>query len=206
MRKIVLGGLALMFVVSTAMATDIQIQGKKLIIVDKTNTVSKAKLVFVAKDANVNKGTGTDPAQISVEVSYQSPTLGASGSAEMPLGSSGWIVNKSTVSKYVNKSAPSGGAVKVGVIKPNKLLKAVLKDLGDTGSLINVFQGGATTNPIDMNVQYTIVNGGQTFRHCAQFTGCSRKLIAAGQGAKVVCKTPVASPSCPASPSGAFLN
>ena len=188
---------------------DVGITGKKLIIVDKLTTSGKAKVVYVAKDTPADKGTTNDAAQISATLDYQSPTLGASGSATMPQGAD-WLVNKATVAKYVNKTAPGGsGAVKVGVIKPGKLLKAVLKDLGDSGSAIDIFgSGDPSPSSVDMTTQYTVVDGATVRRHCGEFTACARKIIAGGTGAKVVCKTPTpgGSVTCPSSPSGAFLD
>lgn len=203
MQKIVLGGLAVMFVAGSALAADVGITGKKLVIVDKLTAAGKAKIAYVAKDTPANKGA--DTGTISASIAYQCPTLGSSGGADMPAG--GFIVNKATVAKYVNKLAPSGGAVKVAVIKPTKLLKAVLKDLGDAGNKIDIYQAGATTNPVDVNTQYTVVDSGGTRRHCGEFTGCARKIIGGGTGAKVVCKSavPGGSVSCPASPSASFL-
>jgi hypothetical protein len=187
---------------------EVGITGKKLIIVDKITAANKSKVVYVAKDAPAGKGTSNDPSQISATLDYQSPTLGESGSAAMPQGA-GWLVNKDTVAKYVNKDAPGGaGAVKVGVIKPGKLLKAVLKSLGDAGSEIDIYgTGDPSPASVDMATQYTVVDGGEIRRHCGEFTACARKIIAGGSGAKVVCKTPVAggSVTCPSSPSGAFL-
>jgi len=202
MQKFVLAGLAVVVAAGSAMAVDVGITGKKLVIVDKLTAAGKAKIAYVAKDTPADKaGNGV----ISGSISYQSPTLGSSGSAEMPSG--GWIVNKDTVAKYVNKEAPTGGAVKVAVVKPTKLLKAVLKDLGDSGSTIDVFQGGAETSPVDVTTQYTVVVDGNVRRHCGEFTGCARKIIGGGTGAKVVCKsaTPGGSVTCPASASPAFL-
>jgi cobaltochelatase CobS subunit len=58
----------------------------------------------------------------------------------MPAGS-GWLVNKDTVTKYVNKQAPDvGGQVKVTVVKPTKVAKVVAKGLGD-GPVIDLIQG-----------------------------------------------------------------
>jgi hypothetical protein len=82
------------------------------------------------------------------------------------------------------------------VIKPTKLLKAVLKDLGDGGSAVDIFQGGATTTPVDAATQYTVVDGTTTRRHCGKFVDCARKLIAGGTGAKVLCKGGVVDPTC----------
>ena len=187
---------------------DIGITGKKLIIVDKITAAGKAKVVYVAKDTPADKGTTNDPAQISATLEYQAPALAASGSAAMPQGA-GWLVNKETVAKYVNKDAPGGaGAVKVAVVKPGKLLKAVLKDLGDAGSKIDIYgTGDPSPSAVDVTTQYTVVDGATTRRHCGAFTACARKIIAGGSGAKIVCKTATAggSVTCPSSPSGAFL-
>jgi hypothetical protein len=203
MQKIVLGGLAVVFVAGSALAAQVGITGKKLVIVDKLTAAGKAKLVYVAKDTPANKGAETGT--ISASFEYQCPTLGSSGGAAMPAG--GFIVNKATVAKYVNKPAPTGGAVKVAVIKPTKLLKAVMKDLGDAGNKIDIYQGGATTESVDVNTQYTVFDSGGVREHCGEFTGCKRKIIGGGTGAKVVCKTPVpgGSVSCPGSPSASFL-
>lgn len=188
---------------------DVGITGKKLVIIDKVSSAGKAKLIYVAKDLPVDKGTTNDATQIGATLDYESPTLGTSGSAAMPQGA-GWLVNKDTVAKYVNKDAPGGaGAVKVGVIKPGKLLKAVLKDLGDAGNKIDIFgTGDPSPSAIVMTTQYTVVDGPTTRRHCSEFTDCARKIIGGGTGAKVVCKTatPGASVTCPSSPSGAFLD
>jgi hypothetical protein len=188
---------------------DVGITGKKLIILDNLTTAGKAKVVYVAKDLPAGKGTTNDPTQISATLEYESPTLGTSGSAAMPQGS-GWLVNKDTVAKYVNKDAPGGaGAVKVAVVKPGKLLKAVLKDLGDSGSAIDIYgTGDPTLSSVDMTTQFTVIDGATTRRHCSEFTGCVRKIIAAGSGAKIVCKTatPGGSVVCPSSPSGAFVD
>jgi hypothetical protein len=187
---------------------NVGITGKKLISVDKITAAGKAKVVYVAKDSPAGKGTSNNASQISATLDYQSPTLGVEGSASMPQGS-GWLVNKDTVAKYVNKDAPGGaGAVKVGVIKPTKLLNAVLKSLGDAGSEIDIYgTGDPSPASVDMATQYTVVDGGAIRRHCGEFTACARKIIAGGSGAKIVCKTPVpgASVTCPSSPSGAFL-
>ena len=69
---------------TVARATDIPVIGLKLIIVDKTASSGTAKAVFVAKDTQVAKGTGTDPSLISAElgVAYDS----VEGSFEMQIG------------------------------------------------------------------------------------------------------------------------
>jgi hypothetical protein len=186
------------FAASSAMAVDISVVPLKLIIVDKIVASGTAKAVFVVKDPAVTKGPGTNVAAISsqLDVSYDA----TSGSFVNPSGSN-WLVNKDTVAKYVNKTAPTGGSTKVSVIKPGKLIKNVGKSLGDTPIDIST----APSGPV--KVTYTVSNGA-TFRHCGQFTGagCSHKSIAGGTGFKLVCKGNGLGATCPASPSGAFVD
>jgi len=173
-----------------ASAADISIAGKKLVVVDKIVAATKAKAVFVAKDPAVTKGSGIDPAQLDAEldVSYDS----ASGVFLAPQGS-GWLVNKPTVAKYVNKPAPVGGATKVSVIKPGKLLKLVAKSLGDSPIDISLAPSG------DVLAVYTVTNGAETNRHCTAFPTCTHKVIAGGTGYKLVCKNGVMA-ACPVIP------
>ena len=164
---------------ATAMAADVAVTGLKLIVVDKTAATSTSKAVFVTKDPAVTKGPGTDPLAIDalLEVAYD----GAQGSFEMPQGAA-WLVNTARVAKYVNRLAPTGGAVKVSVIKPASLVKVVAKSLGDAPLDISSPPSGG------VYVAHTVANGGDTTRHCTQFTACAHKLIAAGTGYKLVCR------------------
>src|SRR5262245_51677641 len=105
-----------------ARAADVPITGLKLIVVDKMTAAGKAKAVFVAKDAAVAKGSGTNPADIdaTLDVAFDAE----SGAFAMPQGAN-WIANKATVAKYVNNGAPAGSSVKVSVIKPGNGVKVV---------------------------------------------------------------------------------
>jgi Protein of unknown function (DUF1566) len=173
-----------------ARAVDVPISGLKLIVVDQTATTGKAKAVFVAKDLGIAKGTGTDPTQISatLDVAY----LGTSGLFTMPQGTN-WLVNSASVGKYVNKTAPTGGATKVSIIKPASLVKVVATSLGDTPLDISTAPTG------NVYVVDTIVNGGDETRLCTQFAGCVHKLIAGGTGYKLLCKgNSVGDPACTA--------
>jgi hypothetical protein len=200
------------FVAGSAMAADITCDGKKLIIVDKLTKASKAKVVFVSKDqtCGITKGTSTttDTAVIDASFDFGYGDGSTSGNFIIPAGSlpqggdTGWKVNKATVAKFVNKAFPAVTGAKVAVIKPGKLLKIVGKTLGDTP--IDIFGAGAPAGSPSVVWVYTVTNDGQTNRHCGGLD-CSYKLIAADSGAKLVCKTPVAA-SCPASPSGGFLD
>src|SRR5262249_46220562 len=142
---------------------------------------NSAKAVFVVKDNTVAKGPGTDPATIqsSLDIKYD----GNSGSFVNPAGGN-WLVNKDTVAKYVNKTAPTGGSTKVSVIKPGKLVKNVGKSLGDTPIDISTAPVG------DVHAQYRVHNGATVINMCGKFTGstCAHKAIAGGTGFKLVCK------------------
>ena len=201
MRKLFILGMAAAvsagFAVSPAMAVDVPVVPLKLIVVDKLVASSSAKAVFVVKDAAVTKGPGTDPLNISSQLDITGTT--SPGSFINPQGTR-WLVNKSTVAKYVNKTAPVGGSTKVSVIKPGKLIKNVGKSLGDVPVSIAVAPAG------EVHAVYTVTNGGQTFRHCGKFTSCSWKQIAGDTGFKMVCKGTGAVDTCPASPSGAFID
>lgn len=183
--------------------TELGVTAKKLIVIDKLAAAGKAKVVYVSKDASagITKGAGTDPADISA--SFVFGYDGSFGHFAMPQGAN-WIVNKTTVAKYVNKSAPDGaGGAKVSVLKPNKLIKVVGKSLGDVP--IDLFAAGPPDT--DVATSYTITNGGETDRFCTSFDagGVVFKEIAAGSGRKLVAKNGIPGP-CPASPSGAFLD
>ena len=171
---------------------DVPILGLKLIVVDKSVLAGKAKAVFVAKDAAISKGSGTNPAQIEavLHVAYDA----TSGAFLMPQGGR-WLVNSSSVAKYVNKAAPNGGAVKVSVIKPGSLVKVVGKSLGDTPLDI----ASPPVGPV--YVSDVMINSGVETRLCTQFAGCAHKPIAGGTGYKLVCKgASVGDPGCSAAP------
>jgi cysteine-rich repeat protein len=190
-----------------AIATDIPVVPTKLIVVDKITAAGKSKAVFVAKDADVDKGLGTDPTTIgaSLQIIYDNgtdPTL--SGVFDAPSGA-GWLVNKSTVAKYVNKDAPTGGSVKVSVIKPGTLVKVVGKSLGDTP--LDILSASGATTGIAFTA-YCFTNDTTSNCFCSAHN-CVWKPIAGGSGAKLVCKGGEGDPSCLAdevSCSGGFPN
>jgi len=163
----------------SANAADIGVTGLKLIVLDKLAAASKAKTVFVVKDPGITKGTGTDAATISGSMNVQYDT--SSGSYAMPSGS-GWLVNKASVAKYVNKQAPSGGSVKVSVIKPGNLFKVVAKSLGETPLDISNPPTGSVF------VAANVTNGAESNSHCTSFNACVHKIIAGGGNFKLICK------------------
>jgi hypothetical protein len=180
-------------------AVDVPVTGLKLIIVDKTASAASAKAVFVAKDAGVTKGAGTDTADIVAELGVSYDTT--SGVFSMPQGAN-WLVNKPTVAKFVNTAAPGGGSnVKVSVVKPGKLVKVVAKGLGDVPIDISTPPTGS------VYVSHLLFNGDDINRHCTSFGTCSHKLIAGGTGYKLVCKGgSTGDPDCLGSGPGACCN
>jgi hypothetical protein len=209
MRKIGLLalGAAVAMGAMAAQAANIGVIPTKYIVVDKQSAASKSKAVFVSKDqaAGITKGTGTDVADISVSFSavYDAETANYALPAGASNGTIGWLVNKDTVAKFVNKDAPAGAtSAKVGVIKPGKLLKLVGKDQGDS-DILDIFAAGAPSGSVF--TAYCVTNGGDENCHCSEFTGCAYKLIAADSGAKLVCKGGVGDPTCVAAGPGPSL-
>jgi hypothetical protein len=182
-------------VATTAAAADVGVVGTKLIIVDKTVASSSAKAVFVAKDASITKGVSTDTAEIFAELSVRYDST--SGYFVMPSGEAAWIVNKETVAKYLNSTAPVGGAVRVSVIKPGALIKVVSKSLGDDAIDLSTAPTG------DVFVSHTVLNDATATRHCTRFQGCVHKTIARGTGYKLVCLGGIPDAGCGGAPSQA---
>jgi len=186
-------------VAGTARAIDVPVIPRKLIVIDKLDGPGKAKVVFVSKDttAGIGKGSGTDPARIAARFEAAYANGSAIGAFTLPVGASdgtaGWVVNKTTVAKYVNKSAPGGSTeAKVAVVKPDKLLKLVGAGLGDVP--IDVLGAGDPVGSI--YTSFCVTNGAEEQCHCSELTGCVWKVIAGGTGAKLVCKTGGGDASC----------
>ena len=203
MRKTV-GLLALAAAVAmgatVAQAANIGVIPTKYIVVDKLSAAGKAKAVYVSKDqgAGITKGAGEDVNDISVtfDVVYDAETANYTLASGESNGTEGWLVNKATVAKFVNKDAPAGGTTaKVAVIKPGKLLKLVGKERGDADPL-DIFAAGAPSGSVF--TAYCVTNGGDTNCHCSEMPSCAYKLIAADSGAKLVCKGGLADGACTA--------
>ena len=195
-------GVLAMTLVTVVDAADIGVIPKKLIVVDKLAVAGQAKVVYVSKDqaAGITKGTGADPAQISVQFDVVYGNGSAAGAFTLPAGvhggSDGWKVNKPTVAKYVNKNAPSGPTqAKVAVVKTIRLLKLVGKGLGDVP--LDIF-GAGDPGAEGVRTAFCVTNSGAETCHCSAFTGCTYKLIAAGTGAKLLCKAGASDAACSA--------
>jgi hypothetical protein len=172
---------------STAPPTEIPLSGRKLRIIDKG--APRQKLVAVLKDPGVQKGAAGDPSGLSgmAHVFYTDDPANA---AVYDLGSSGWTLNKPSVAKYVNRSAPQGGGVKLTSIRVGKLLKLVARNLGDASQL-NI------TNPpgvggVTVVITISNANDSTTQQMCTNFPSARRaapgKLIM-GEGVPAECST-----------------
>ena len=160
--------------------------------------VESAKVVFLAKDAAITKGVGLDPAQISATLDMRYDNGAASGTFDVPtgvsIGTSGWVSNKPSVAKFVNRGAPAGATgAKLAIVKPGNLLKLVGKSLGDV--VLDV-PGQGDPGVQGVSTVFTVTNGAQTTRHCSHFSTCTYTVLGSGTGAKLVCRpgTPTACP------------
>jgi hypothetical protein len=175
--------------VDAARAVDNPVAGLKLVVVDTTASNGKSKMVLVAKDAAIAKGSGTDAVEISgwMEVAHTE----GNGSYDLPQGA-GWVANTSKVATYVHKDAPFQGSVKKAIVKPGSVLKIVAKSLGDDNPL------EISVPPPDGSVYATatILNDGDETRLCMRFTECEHKVLAGGTGYKLTCDSGVGDPSC----------
>jgi hypothetical protein len=201
--------LAIGAVPATAPAADVGVSGLKLIIVDKLASSGSAKVVFVSKDAGVAKGAEGDPGEVDANVAvYYTDRRDVNAGFVMSSGA-GWLVNKDTVAKYVNKAAPTGGGVKVAVVKPGKLAKVVTKSLGEPGHAIDMVAAGPPSDEAGVTVILTVRNrnDGSTTRMCSRFSLADGSSVAFktvyGTGRKLVAKNGV---SCSPTPDCDPLN
>ena len=153
--------------------------------------VNTAKIVYVARDAGISKGAGLDPTQISADLFVRYGNNAAAGAFNVPAGiyngTSGWLANKPTVAKFVNRAAPTAGNTdaKVVVVKPGKLAKLTGKSLGDVTLDL---EGAGDPGTQGVSTVFRVTNGAETKRHCSHFADCSYKVFGGSAGAKLVCR------------------
>lgn len=204
-RPLAVAALATCLAPAAARAADeVGVAGLKLIIVDKMAATGTAKAVFVAKDPAIGKGTDGDAGLLDANLSFfYTDRRDVNGGFVMPAGAD-WLVNKATVAKYVNKDAPSGGGVKVAVVKPGNLAKVVGKSLGEPGHTIDLVAAGAPTDAGGITAILTVRNrnDNSVTRMCTRFSVADGSTVAfkeitGGTGRKLVAKNGVAcTPEC----------
>ena len=148
-------------------------------------------MVYVSRDDDITKGAGLDIEQISVDFFVRYGNNAAAGAFNVPAGiyngTSGWLANKPTVAKFVNRAAPVSGDTdaKVVVVKPGKLAKLVGKSVGD---ITLDLEGAGDPGAQGIKTMFRVTNGAEVNRHCSHFTDCSYKVLGGGTGAKLVCR------------------
>jgi hypothetical protein len=165
----------------------------KLIVIDK---VSSGKAVFIAKGLGVTKGAGEDLDGISVELTTRYANDAATGRFAIPAGAAnGWLLNKSTIAKFVNRAAPAGPTeAKVAIVKPQSVLKLIAKGVGDVD--LDIVAAGDPAG--DVYTAYCVTNGGGAPTcHCSVLNACAYRTLGGG-GAKLVCRGGAADGGCAA--------
>jgi hypothetical protein len=181
---------------AVACADDFGINAKKLKIIDRGNA-GEGKLVFTAKnDVGIAKGPDGYFLNIDavVEVFYAEDELTGGTRLDIPVGTN-WKTSTGSA-KYVNKSAPTTGAVRKAQVKTGKTLKVVGSALGDIGGTpaLDLVAGGAPSADGGIIVRVTVWNrlDQSLHRMCTRFAtdagstvqfkesggGTSRKLLA----------------------------
>jgi hypothetical protein len=173
-RLATIGVLSCTLVGTNVIAMDIGIKARKLFVLDQIDDSGRAKVLFKTGSVlEVTKGVGTDVADISavLDVVY----TGTSGQFTVPAGASdgttGWLVNKDTIAKFVNSDAPGGStATRVAKIKTGIKRRSVTFDARWTGdaALLDIVAAGPP-DAAGVTVVLTVTNGAETFRMCTLF-------------------------------------
>src|SRR5690242_2639532 len=111
---------------AVAQAADIPVAATKLSLVMKfSQFVERDSVVYVAKDAAVTKGTGTDPEAISADFHVLYGKYYGKGVWSVDAGTlNGWLSNDTAGAKYKFPDDPTTmGSVGKLAIKQGKLLK-----------------------------------------------------------------------------------
>lgn len=185
----------------------VPVNGAKLLMIDKYATSSKAKLVLVIKDstpASISKGPAVDPPGLSGSVEIY-PLSDPTNRAVYALDGADWVVNKEKIAKLKNAAAAPGAAgVKKAVLKPDKLIKVLAKNLGDGDAATGDQDGNdidlSTLTPFDSLIAVVTIENADdasTHRMCAQFESPTIKSIAGGTGFKVLSSSSVPPATCP---------
>jgi hypothetical protein len=189
---LVLGGM-LLFGVTPVRADNIGISARKLVVIDKLESLNKAALRLLSLDPRINKGSGTSAADIGATVdinieAFNHPPI--TGAYSIPQGFSetaGWHVNNGTLAKYVNPGAPGGPTqARVVAIGQGSFLKFSAKGLGDLPMPLSDLRFA----PFDVQIRVTVLNGDETLTHCTVFhsASCIFPVIAGGTGHKLQCR------------------
>lgn len=183
------------------------VSGYKLLLIDTYAAKGKAKAVLLLKDSTpgaIAKGAAADPPQLSGTIElYQ--LADPSNRAVYALGAAGWSANTARVAKYADATAAPGGAGAArALVKPDKLVKLLARNLGDGDAA----SGDQDASDLDLTALapadsimavVTLDNAADlsTHRLCAQFDALAIKPVAGGTGVKVLSKTSSLPATCP---------
>ena len=197
---LVLGGMLLLGV-TPVRADNIGITARKLIVIDKLESLNKAAVRLFSLDPRITKGSGTSVADIgatldiTIEANSPGPITGAYSIPQGFSETAGWRVNNGTLAKYVNPGAPGGPTqTRVVAVGEAAFLKFSAKGLGDLPMPLSDLRFG----PFDVQIRFTVLNGDQTITHCTVFhsDSCMFPVIGNGTGHKLQCRDGQAVPDC----------
>src|SRR5262249_30056610 len=144
MRRTLLSALISVSLSCAAQAADLGVTARRLVIRDTVAANGKAWLTYSSSnDAGIQKGpAGLTTLEGTFEVFYTSDLCSRSNFL-LPQGSS-WRMTTASTAKYVQSSAPAGGAVRRVTINNGKRLRVRAEALGDDPSWkLNLAAAGA---------------------------------------------------------------
>ena len=180
---------------SAAHALDVPIAADRLLIVDRIAASGNARVELLSHDPAIAKGPSTNVAEIDATVQVYTdddPENYALFRAPPP-----WAKNEATAAKYVDDLAPSGGGVRLLVVKPGRVVKLYTRSAGDQHA-IDLVASPPGAKGVTVLLTLHDASDDSTTRMCTHFAaadvvvktiaeGTGRKLIA-GNGQPVACK------------------
>lgn len=176
----------LLALVTTARAHDARLGAGRLVVVGGT---SGHMLLVVpgATDLHIEPPPGGPSATgATLEVRARDQT-GNAAVFELPVGM-GWVLDGAAGARYVNRTAPAGGGVRMARLRPGRALRIVARSLGDAGALD--VAGG------DPGVIDVILTAGP-HRLCVAFEAGEWSPLPDG-GARLVARRPATTSPCDA--------
>ena len=151
---------------SVSSADDAGISGLKLVILDKTFTAGKSKLVYVAKgEAGIHKGAAGDPSLLSGTFDWSFSNMSGPVNGSFALPSPLWLTNDDGMARFFTPDALTGipTCTKVAIVKPGVLAKLSARCRGDDGS--GNFDAGGPDFSNGILTVFTVTNGNDATVH-----------------------------------------
>ena len=183
-----------------AQAADIGVAARKLVVVDKVDVTGRARTVFLATDPAVDKGSASDPdairARFDVHYGSDRAVFVAPSNLEAGAPTAGWRQNDARTARFaVADLSPTSVALVIAT--RGRRLKLVSRALG-----LDPLAVRAGPPPGSVFTALSLINGGETFRHCTEFPAgsCAQRLLSQGDAARLVCRNGRPDPDCTAAP------